>query len=235
MKPIILFCCILTTFLIGCSNTNQKESSINNTDRLTVRQLDSIRHTYVNDSINHLDTIRLFGSLFMEMSPEEYNENKEKVLLPVKIGGLEFNLNDTSLFHNTLHGVTLKACYSDYAYGRDGMMENIRHGEELFQEVINTLSNKYGKGSVYGLTKLDDLGRQYGNVMWIFDKMTIEYEHRQTTDPSNREFNIDAKIKYYIPRIETSEEKQRSDSIYNVYEKQMNEQKQRNEEAKRGL
>lgn len=202
---------------------------------LTSFQRNSIRHQEINDSITSLDTIRLLGSLYMGMTPEEYSLNKEKVTLPIKIAQLQFNELDTSLYHNVLHGVYIKAYFHDYAYDMDDMASKIKYGEEAFREVVKTLSMKYGKGSVYEISKLTNNGHQYGNAIWIFDNLTVEYEHHQNVDLRGSKFYINAKIKYYIPRIPTEEEKQIIDSISKDYDRRVEAVRQKNEEAKSNL
>lgn len=224
----------LLIFLSGCHSSSQRNNSIEELE-LSGHQLDSIRHCQINDSINELDTIRLLGSLFMKMTPEEYKANREKVSLPIKIERLQFNIIDTALYHNVIHGIDLRASLTTYADDLDDMAYKAKYGEETFHEVVNTLSQKYGKGYVYGLTKMNDDGYQYGNVMWIFDSLTVEYQHTQNADVRDMKHHINAKIKYYIPRIETPEEKQITDSIINTNEKRRIIEEERNEEAKRGL
>lgn len=230
---------ILTTFILillsGCHHARQAESSIASESNFNRYQLDSIRHKEINDSINNLDTIKLLGNLFMKMTPKEYQDNRDKVSLPIKIDRLQFNDIDTALYHNVIHGIDLHASLTTYADDLDDMAYKAKYGEETFHEVIKTLSQKYGKGCVYGLTKMNDNGFQYGNVMWIFDSLTVEYQHTQNADVRDMRHHINAKIKYYIPRIETAEEERITDSIINAHEKQRIIEEKRNEEAIKGL
>ena len=231
----ILYLPTLLIFLSECYYSSQKEDNSFDGQEFTHAQLDSIRHKEINDSINNLDTIKLLGSLFMKMTPKEYQSNHEKVSLPIKIDRLQFNDIDTALYHNVIHGIDLHASLTTYADDLDDMAYKAKYGEETFHEVVKTLSQKYGKGCVYGLTKMNDNGFQYGNVMWIFDSLTVEYQHTQNADVRDMKHHINAKIKYYIPRIETAEEERITDSIINAHEKQRIIEEKRNEEAIKGL
>ena len=144
---------ILTSFILillsGCHHARQAESSVASESNFNRYQLDSIRHKEINDSINTLDTIKLLGSLFMKMTPEEYQANRKNVSLPIKIERLQFDDIDTALYHNVIHGIDLRASLTTYADDLDDMAYKAKCGEETFHEVIKTLSQKYGKGCVY--------------------------------------------------------------------------------------
>ena len=229
MKKFLLMLVVAMT-LLGCG----KKQAI--AHEPTATELDSIRHAQINDSINKLDTIRVLGSLFMGMRPCDYDTLKQKSLLPINIGQLSFEAVDTSMYHNIVHNITLKATRYNYASSVDNMAEYAIWGENTFYDVIKALSSKYGNPTwVSRMSKMSDNGSQFGMANWDFDKFSIDYEQRQYANLRNNEHTIDAKITYSISRIETPEEKQRTDSIVNAWKKEHEAEEQRNNKAIQSL
>lgn len=230
MKTVLLIVGVLVVALAGCVN---KQSA---THEMTATELDSIRHKQINDSINQLDTIRLLGSLFMGMNIGSYDALKEESTLPINIGQLSFEKIDTSMYHNTVHNIILKAQRNNYASTMDNMAKYAIWGENTFYDVIKALSSKYGSPSwVSRMSKISDNGEQFGISQWDFDRFSINYEQRQHANLRNNEHTIDAKITYSIPRIETPEEKQKTDSIVNAWKRRQEAEEQRNNKAIQSL
>lgn len=202
---------------------------------LTSTQIDSIHHSQINDSINALDTIKVLGSLFMGMTPDDYSINKDKVSLPLKIGRLEFSSVDTLMYHNLVHGIRLSAYLTDHPNNVEDMAYYILWGEETFHEVLKTLSNKYGNNIGSRRLEVFDDERRWGLSMWEFDKFSVEYKHEQTPDIINNKHYIRASITYSIPRIPTAEEEHRTDSIIAEHDRKVMLEKQRNDAAIRSL
>lgn len=229
-KFLLALALVLTMVLAGCG---KKQAVIHEP---TSAELDLIRHTQINDSINQLDTIKILGSLFMGMRPCDYNILKQKTILPVNIGQLSFETVDTSMYHNTVHNIILKSHSYNYVSNMDGMAQYAVWGEHSFYDVIQLLSVKYGRPSwIAKMSETNNNGEQFGMAQWDFDKFSVNYEHRQYANLRSDEYHINAEITYSIPRIETPEEKQRTDSIINAWKQEQKAEEQRNNKAIQSL
>ena len=204
---------------------------------LTAAELDSIRHKQVLDSLNNLDTIRILKTLFMGMNPVEYDLLKTNATQSVKIGIIEFSNIDTLLYHGKVHNIRFRGMYSQsYISDIDEMAKNVKYGEDSFHKVIENLSLEYGNPTwISRMSEVDNNGYQFGMANWDFGIFSIDYEQKQWSRLGNMTFDIESKIEYSIPRIETKEEKQRTDSVVNEWEQKNNAEKKKNQEAIQSL
>lgn len=222
--------------LVGCS---QKPPTAHEP---TVAELDSIRHKQINDSINNLDTISILGSLFMGMTPIEYSYIIENNLQDfykngVVIGSLKFSMVDTAMYHHNVHTIRIKVSDSKTENDETWIHRQRKWSEKNFGEVIRVLSEKYGKPSwVIDLSPMGEYrGFQQGVANWDFDKLNISYEQKQWTYQRATylyEHRVEACMSYNIPRIPTTEEKNKADSIANEMNKQRSAEMQRNDSLK---
>lgn len=231
-KLLILFALVVPMIFGGCENRNKDTES----KPLTVAQLDSIHHKEINDSINNLDTIKIMKVLFMGMTPEEYKNRSGQAILSLRMGRLQNWGLDTAMYHNVVHDIYLKSRDSQDAYELDDMKYKVLSGIDTFNEVVQALSAKYGKPSFKEpMSELNDNGFQSGLALWEFDRFNVEYTQKQWAKIKNNSHVIEGKIRYSIPRIQTKEEKQRTDSIVDAWEKERLEKEQFNNELKRNL
>lgn len=231
MKEFLLALMLLMPMMMGCGRRPATERE------LTAVELDSIRHAQINDSINRLDTIRVLSTLFMGMSPSQYDTLVYRASKFVKIGDIVFDSVDTLLYHDVVHDVNLKGRFhQDYIVDIDEMARSIKKGERTYSDVISSLSSKYGPPSYKSkLSELSDNGFQMGSASWNFDKFSIEYEQKQWARLSNMTFDVEGKISYSIPRIQTPEEKHHTDSVVSAWERERNAEELRNQKAIQSL
>lgn len=203
----------------------------------TAAELDSIRHQQVKDSINRLDTIRVLKTLFMGMSPAQFDSLIHKANNFVKIGNIVFDTVDTLLYHGVVHNVRFKGRYNQtYISDMDEMARYVKNGEDSFYDVIKNLSVKYGKPSwISRMSEIDNNGYQFGIANWDFENFSVNYEQKQWARLRNDSFDVEATIEYSIPRIETREEKHRTDSIVNEWKQKQKIEEKRNKEAIQSL
>lgn len=238
MKYLFILFLILPTILTGCGN----RSNIDNANVApTEEELDARRFKSINDSISDLDTIKVMGSLFMGMTSKEYasiaSNCNDYYKNGIIIGSLKFNILDTAMYHNKVHTVIIKA--SNYETENDESWINVdrKNSEKSFREVITSLTKKYGKPSwVIEMSPMGEYrGFQRGVANWHFDKLDINYEQKQWTYQRGQylyEHHVEGYLSYDIPRIPTTEEKNKADSIANEVERRRNAEIQRNDSLK---
>lgn len=214
--------------LIGCKH---KSSPLAST--LTVKQLDSIRHQQVADSLASLDRFIVLGNLHLGMTKEEYDSLMPCCSKGAKFGKLQFETLDTIMYHDSVNLIKLTASYSQREFEYSEAIDQLKSLMETFHEVVNTLSAKYGRPTSL-MTSKDKLG--YGSSWWDFGFFKITYDQtNRITSARQHEVSAEGVITYSVPNIPTKEEKAYTDSIINIYHKEQGSIKQRNDNLKQAL